>query len=478
MIEQRLRTHVESLATPVTLDDVVDPTYTTVTIGRAPLALASPRPRLLGRPLAWAAAIVAVVAAVAVVADDRPPSLARPGAWSMVPEAAAVFAAPAGADRTEANVSAVVPYRGGLVAVGSVVDGSDSVAAAWRSDDGRTWARVSSDSFVPVDDPLGQHVAAMVSVTVKDGRLVALGVTTASSAAGGAFRPAVWTSDDGLDWQRHDLPQQEPVPTAYVNQSTSAMPSALVATPHAVLAFLTVDGSGDVGGKPRTRMFSSPDGVAWSPIDAPGLDGPGVTLLGAVADRGRAVVFGSEGVTNGRPAAWTSADDGATWQPVSLPYESDRPYGEVTHVVTTSSGLLLLGTGRTRELSMFQPPSGGIGSIDGDADTIAWLGRDGSTFEPLDTSMLNTARWNLVTAATQAGGGALVAQNRTDLSGETTHVITWSADAGFVEEDAGGLAVVTALVDHGGGFLAMARASNAMPPVGDLGTVVWRASHR
>lgn len=477
MIDERLRAHMEALAAPITLDDITDPTYTTVTVGRVPTV----RPMAMGRPVAIAATIIALASVIAFVTDRRAPTLARPGAWIVVEAASAVFAAQSGVPLQSVTVASMVPYREGLVAVGYVSSDAQSMAAAWRSDDGRAWTRLTSDSFLPAATDGLQRASSMSQVVVRGGRLVALGVTTASVPGAGSSSLAAWTSDDGAQWERHDFPMADSKRIGTEGQGLAPAypsPNAIVATHAGFLAF--ADDNGEVAGRRNLPLvFGSSDGVAWSPIEAKGLDEQGAYVLGALVYRGHVIAYGSRGGHSGQPTAWTSDDDGATWRTVTLPYENAQPYGAVERAIVTSSGLLLTGGARTGYVAASVSAPDQPLKLEGELDTASWLSRDGVAFEQLDTSPLNTAGLDDITAVTSTRGGALLALDRTEPAGRTTHFFSWSNRAGFVDEGAGEVASVSALTDYRGAFLAATAASNTFMIEGrDLGALLWRSPHR
>jgi hypothetical protein len=113
--------------------------------------------------------------------------------WARVPHDPAVF----GAD-SDLSMSAVTAGGPGLVAVGlDWSGGATADAVIWTSVDGIVWDRV------PHDEDLfgGVGNQAAVSVAATDTRVIAVGVERSSD-----IDAAVWTSEDGIVWQRvaHD----------------------------------------------------------------------------------------------------------------------------------------------------------------------------------------------------------------------------------------------------------------------------------
>lgn len=83
----------------------------------------------------------------------------------------------------------------GFVAVGGDEDGSKFT---WTSENGQDW--VAHD---PSDDTLTRR-DSIYELAVSGGELMLLG-TDGTPGGGRPYNPVLWTSDDGQDWQRHDL---------------------------------------------------------------------------------------------------------------------------------------------------------------------------------------------------------------------------------------------------------------------------------
>ena len=93
-------------------------------------------------------------------------------------------------------VSLVVTPDGGLLAVGAGLDQEE--ALVWTSPDGRTWTRVPGEESRRHDGTI-----RMNDVTVKDGLFVAVGDYAKLQYA----TMIVWTSTDGLHWEKaHEVP--------------------------------------------------------------------------------------------------------------------------------------------------------------------------------------------------------------------------------------------------------------------------------
>jgi hypothetical protein len=106
-------------------------------------------------------------------------------------------------------VSGVVETSNRFVAVGVAMSGTDATAAIWSSIDGDTWTRVDdADLIGPSNTPPADVSTprSVIDAVATDGsKLVATGsVFVGQFSSGlllpGGFRPAIWTSDNGLDW--------------------------------------------------------------------------------------------------------------------------------------------------------------------------------------------------------------------------------------------------------------------------------------
>lgn len=98
--------------------------------------------------------------------------------------------------KTGRSVSVVVTPLGGLLAVGTGLDQEEAVV--WTSPDGRTWTQVPGEESRRHDGTI-----RMNDVSVMDGLFVAVGDYATLQYA----TMIVWTSTDGLHWQKaHEVP--------------------------------------------------------------------------------------------------------------------------------------------------------------------------------------------------------------------------------------------------------------------------------
>ncbi len=166
----------------------------------------------------------------------------------------------------------------------------ETTAAVWHLKRGR-WERLP-------DQP-GLAAGAMTSAAATTDRLLVLGETTFSpkGTGEGLLWPELWTSTDGVTFNAHDAPAQF---TAI---------AALSSGPAQFLAAAQTDAGPEI--------WSSADGVAWQrEVDAKSLGAGWIQGIGSVA--GQIVAVGSQTVPSGNGVVryqgiiWTSFG-GQTW---------------------------------------------------------------------------------------------------------------------------------------------------------------------
>jgi hypothetical protein len=239
--------------------------------------------------------------------------------WERVADSAGVFT------DSWPSVRAVTVGGPGFVAVGNEVGGPNRGAAAvWVSADGRSWQRVTSDSFT------GPGSRAMGDVTTLGSRVVAGGQIGRDAG--------VWVSEDGLTWE-----VAYPVtPSIGLDQhilSVAATQQGLVA----VGAKETSANSWDAA------LWVSEDGLTWDEAATNNfaLGGPGSQIMTAVATAGPGLVaVGQEHPDNQTPEAfnsvvWTSVD-GTKWTRLPEPIEDNRGL-QLWSVVGTNTGIIAVG---------------------------------------------------------------------------------------------------------------------------------------
>lgn len=229
-------------------------------------------------------------------AEERPSDSEQqtPGralAWRRVANDDAVF----GGSGLQIMVS-VTAGGPGLVAVGSDYGREGRAAAAvWTSSDSVSWDRVPHDER----ELGGDGEQSMSAVAVGGPGLVAVGQDDGRGAA------AVWTSLDGTSWQR--VPHAE---EALGGDGLQAMYSVTAGGPGLV-------GVGVDMGLGASAVWTSSDGLAWERVDHDEsvFGGAGYQAMVSVAAGGPGLVAVGSDESAGAAAVWTSTD-GRSWQRV------------------------------------------------------------------------------------------------------------------------------------------------------------------
>ncbi|HJP88479.1 MAG TPA: hypothetical protein VJ850_05530 [Candidatus Limnocylindrales bacterium] len=209
---------------------------------------------------------------------------------------------------------------GGFVAVGRV----GSEPAAWRSDDGRSWAAAAVDGLDRDPGRLPERIETVLATA--DG-LIAGG---SQGPELGDRRARFWRSIDGATWT--PLPDDAAFAGAEVISIASATDRGYVAL-------------GRVGTGQRATSsiaWTSADGMAWTRREDPALAG-GLVAAIVAKEAGGWLAVGSDG--DEREAVAWSSTDGVAW--TRAPREDSRLHsGEkirMTDVVATSEGYVGIG---------------------------------------------------------------------------------------------------------------------------------------
>ena len=253
------------------------------------------------------------------------------------------------------------------------------------------WSRIPHDEAVFGGD--GEQ--NMFGATVGGPGLVAVGATGGWFGDGDA---AVWTSVDGITWNR--VTHDEEV---FGGANSQTMWDVAVAD--FGLVAVGWDGQGILTDSPDVdaAIWTSVDGDTWLrvPHDEEVFGGAWITSVTA-GGPGLVAVGGTDGYfTDGDAVVWTSAD-GITWSRV--PHDEEVFGGEEAQVINdvTVGGPGLVAVGH----------DGGIGPWDNNADTTAavWTSVDGANWTrvPHDETVFGTGG-NPSMLAVTAGGPGLVA---------------------------------------------------------------------
>lgn len=232
----------------------------------------------------------------------------------------------------------------GIVAVGygceDEPDRCPPYATVWSSADGTEWTRT------PLDFDVFGEGSGMYDVVASPHGIVAVGATENwVSDELVRVRPSVWISSDGLDWVRAwDGPETERDVTVY-GQFDVQMQAVTAATDGILVA---VGSMLDDQGAAVAAVWTSSDGVTWDrvPHDPAIFGGDGeleLTMWDVVADTSGFVAVGGErrsGVI--RPALWTSPD-GFSWSRVDLDSATADFVGPFGNVTVGGEGLVVTG---------------------------------------------------------------------------------------------------------------------------------------
>lgn len=315
-------------------------------------------------------------------------------------------------------VDVVAGSDGRLVAVGYAFPGW--LASAWTSDDGTHW----------LHHDIGAGEETFLFAVATDGsRYVAVGRAGAAAAA--------WISTDGVAWERApDAPELHGEPEAHMT-SVVRGPDGFVAGGWAGLFTETVE----------PRLWTSPDGLAWTPaIQTTPTIAEGRVLSIAAGPSGFLAVgtTGPEARPTGS-ATWTSPD-GAAWTRIdpALPGEG----GLMVSAIPTAAGFLVVGSDLDERRAM------------------AWISADGRgpwTATPEQPSLQNHGLKIRMTDVT-ASGGQFVAVGDYLFGTQYGNATSWTSADGLTWTQAPRNAAL-----NQGEMLAVTPGPTELVAVGDFG---------
>jgi hypothetical protein len=231
--------------------------------------------------------------------DDPPVMFSEDGeSWARIPSDTAAFP-------REAGIMAVTDGGPGYVAVGGVgsPDGL-SEASIWSSTDGVSWTRVDQD--------LGEgYESSFIEAIVNTGSgLVAVGTAEGSElSATPQADLLVWTSLDGLVWERKALSSERGHVVAVAAHGESVVAIGYEGN------FLTAWVSADTGGAFSAQRIPGSTSRAYP--------------LGVLSDGDRLIAVGVQFPAWSAAIAWTSEDGSATWYEVTREANStEGPFGD------------------------------------------------------------------------------------------------------------------------------------------------------
>lgn len=194
-------------------------------------------------------------------------------------------------------------------------------AAVWMTTDGLTWVRV-------VDPDLGgPGTQQMTGITRWDRGLVAVGSSALHDLD---YDGRIWLSEDGTEWRTVTDPDLGG-PNNQLIYSVAAAGAGLIAV-----------GVADDGGDLDVVVWTSTDGVEWERIISPHLGGPGDQVIWPFGNPVMVTdeLFLVSGTDNNNAAIWASAD-GRDWSKVDISNPGGRGEQVITELVAAGPGSVL-----------------------------------------------------------------------------------------------------------------------------------------
>jgi hypothetical protein len=328
--------------------------------------------------------------------------------WVRIPGDVAIFGGPG-----DDAIAGVVAGGPGLVAVGSDYEGgsgsdggeiSDGDAAVWTSPDGVAWTRVPHDEAVFG----GPDYQEMQGVVVLGSNIIAVGV----DASGGDADAAVWTSSDGVNWNRVVAGE-----SALGGPGGQAMLRVAAGGPGLVAVGFD-DATGEFDWD--AAVWTSPDGVTWTrvPHDEALFGGDrNQVMLGVVtADVGLVAIGWDRSGEDVDAAVWTSPD-GLTW--TRVPHD-EAVFGgprnqRMVGVVGGDAGVVVVGFDESGD----------------DSDAAVWTSPDGVTWvRVVNPEAVLGGAGNQRMSGVVAAGGGLVAVGSDDSAGDSD-AAAWTSPDGL-----------------------------------------------
>ena len=365
-------------------------------------------------------------------------------------------------------INRVVASGGTIVALGS--QSSDGLVRQQffvSSDGGKTWRLAALHAAGGGQVPLGHQAALLAG---GPGGWLAIGPQ------------AIWTSQDGTSWtlaSTHGITPRLPGDSVWVITKTAD-------------GFLAAGKGNAAGGGTQAVIWTSRDGLTWQRMTAAGLGlagtGEVVPSISYATYRGDDTVIAGAVTAGGisYSGAWLSTDGGSTWTRVSIPVSSGAG-DTISGLAFDSAGLIAvrpggMSAGTAFGVAYFSPNglawqySGTIdaaggwspGVVKGTGDGFVVAGQTatgqivaytstgaGATWQP--TGSLGQAAGESVTSVTVAPGGTVVAVG-------ATHGSTVSQQPVFLEATTAGS--VRPVPVQGGVIPELAVNSTAVSPAG------------
>ncbi|HXJ62342.1 MAG TPA: hypothetical protein VNN79_01180 [Actinomycetota bacterium] len=307
------------------------------------------------------------------------------------------------------QVNGISPLPGGgFIVVGSDTSSGSQDAAVWRSADGDTWTKVSSDAL---GGP-GKQSMNRVSETP----LGLLGVGSTTNSADGTQDGAIWRSTDGgASWTLLPLgdlggPGDQDVKRVTVLKSG-------ITTGFVAVGTSTLNGDSDAA------VWTSTDGQVWTRVPDPGnvLGGPGNQGMIDVQTFGTELVAGgfSAGTADIDGAVWTSSN-GTDWTRV----DSAQLGGDGDQVIDR-----ILVTKPVEGSAVPAIVAGGTSTVNGDEDAAIWYSNDGTTWNRETSTGAALGGQNAQAINTIGQHGATLVAVGIDASAGDPNAGVWTAES-------------------------------------------------
>ena len=309
----------------------------------APAALARPRPARRRAAIAVPALVLAVATALALVvlAGRGSKELQPTGEHLSQPSAASPFGIyPGQQDRgVFQTISRIGAFGPTIVTTGSQV--SDGIARQQfftSADGGASWHLAPVRTPGGGQPPLGYQATRLAGGPAG---WVAIGTTAPE---------AIWTSRNGLSWTlaaAHGITPQQPGDQVFVLTAAAD-------------GFLAAGQAQAPGGTTQAVIWTSRDGVTWQRMTAAqlGLAAPGqsVPSISWAASAGHDTVI-SGPLGSGQWGTWLSTDGGSTWTQVTVPVDHGAQ-DTISGLASDGSGLITVRPGTAGDGIAYFSPNG------------------------------------------------------------------------------------------------------------------------
>jgi hypothetical protein len=359
-----------------------------------------------------------------------------PGGWLAVgPQA--IWTSPNGLSWTLASTRGITPMQngdamwvlnstsGGFIAAGAAADGGHATQAViWTSRDGVTWQR-KTGAQLGLAGP-GETVQSISYITARGTDTVMAGQVTRA----GATYAGLWLSTDGGSaWTRVTVPADHGAGTAITGLGADAS------------GILAVRPGQSANGTPDGVAYFSPNGTAWQYAGTIGAGASWNPGLVKGSDFGFVVAGAS---TAGQLVAFTSTGAGGTWQPTG-----SLGNAEIESVVgaTVASAGTIVSVGYTTPSKVSQQPLFLEASTNGSVRPVPLAGIPGGAIPELAVNGLAVAAGQQIAVGSAEGYPAVWRK----ASGGSWVLVTSLSQVSAAQ----GLEALTSVVHGSAGWLAV-----------------------